>query len=281
MRNNFWNFCRRKMNRLFQIEWLKLRHYRTFWVLMVLYFLSLLVVTTGGMALLYWIERQGGTIEGISPTIIPLYDFPDVWHNLTYIASFLKIFLSFIVIISITNEYSYRTMQQNVIDGLSPREFLLSKVLFIGILSLANTLFIGIVGLVMGLIFSSVHDLQSILTYAEFLPVHLLEVFTFLLFALLVGILLRKAGFAIVFTGIYTLIIEPILTVSLPESWEPVYQWFPIRALNNLVHIPFPKYIFREVQDFVSPKELMIVVVWAVALYYANYLVLSRRDVKG
>ena len=269
------------MNRLFQIEWLKQKHYRTFWVVMGLYYFSLLVVTTGGMALLYWLETQGANFEGISPTIVPLYDFPDVWQNITYAASFIKIFLSFIIIISITNEFSYRTLQQNVIDGLSPQEFLLSKVLFIAVLSFANMLFLAIIGLGMGLVFSTVTDWSSIFTYTEFLPVHFLEVFTFLLFALLVGSLLKKAGFAIVFTGIYVLIIEPILSISLPNSWEAVIQWFPIRALNNLVHIPFPKYIFMEVQDYVKWQELLIVIFWAVALYFLNYLVLTKRDVKG
>lgn len=269
------------MNRLFQIEWLKLRNYRTFWVLITLYYFSLLIVTTGGMAFLYWLESQGANFEGISPTVVPLYDFPDVWHNITYVASFMKIFLSFIVIISITNEYSYRTLQQNVIDGISPREFLISKVLFIAVLSLANMLFLGVIGLVMGLFFSTVTDIASILTYLEFLPVHFLEVFTFLLFALLIGMLLKKAGFAIVLTGIYTLIIEPVLAVSLPASWEPVSQWFPIRAINNLIHVPFPKYIFMEVQDYVKWQELGIVLVWVVALYYLNYFTLHKRDVKG
>ncbi len=269
------------MTRLFQIEWLKLKHYRTFWVLMGLYYFSLLVVTTGGMAFLYWLESQGANFEGISPTIVPLYDFPDVWHNITYLASFIKLFLSFIVIISITNEYSYRTLQQNVIDGLSPKEFLISKVLFIAVLSLANMVFLGVVGLAMGLMFSSVRDLPSIVTYIEFLPAHMLEVFTFLLFALLIGMLLKKAGFAIVLTGIYTLIVEPILTISLPQSWEPFISWFPIRAINNLIHFPFAKYIFQEVQDYVSWAELGIVLFWAAFLLALNYFTLQRRDVKG
>lgn len=269
------------MTRLFQIEWLKLKHYRTFWVLMGLYYFSLLVATTGGMAFLYWLETQGANFEGISPTIVPLYDFPDVWQNITYLASFIKLFLSFIVIISITNEYSYRTLQQNVIDGLSPKEFLISKVLFIAVLSFANMVFLGIVGLVMGLIFSSVRDLPSILAYMEFLPAHMLEVFTFLLFALLIGMLLKKAGFAIVLTGIYTLVVEPILTISLPQSWEPVISWFPIRAINNLVHFPFTKYIFQEVQDYVSWPELGIVLFWALFLLGLNYFTLLKRDVKG
>jgi hypothetical protein len=45
---------------------------------------------------------------------------PFIWHFNTYIAAILKLFL--IVIVSMmANEYSYGTLKQNLIDGLSKR----------------------------------------------------------------------------------------------------------------------------------------------------------------
>jgi hypothetical protein len=115
------------MIRLFEIEWLKLKNYKIFWILFGLYFLGLLVVCSGGMFLLEYIKRTGGDFKGIDPTILPLYDFPDVWQNTIYVATFFKLFLAFIVIISICNDINYRTLRQNIIDGLSKKEFLISK----------------------------------------------------------------------------------------------------------------------------------------------------------
>ena len=66
------------MVRAFTLEWLKLKHYRVFWILFGIYLLSQLVITNGGIFILEWIKQQGGDIEGIDPTIIPIYDFPDI-----------------------------------------------------------------------------------------------------------------------------------------------------------------------------------------------------------
>jgi ABC-2 type transport system permease protein len=56
------------------------------------------------MFLMQYLKNQGAEFNGIDPTILPLYDFPDVWQNMTYVATFFKIILAFIVIISVTNE---------------------------------------------------------------------------------------------------------------------------------------------------------------------------------
>ena len=115
------------MIRLFEIEWLKLKNYKVFWILIGMYFLGLILILSSGMLLMEFMKNHGAEFEGIDPTIIPLYDFPDVWQNMTYIATFFKIILAFIVIISVTNEIGYRTLRQNIIEGLSKWEFLKSK----------------------------------------------------------------------------------------------------------------------------------------------------------
>lgn len=267
------------MINLLTIEWLKLKNYKGFWILTGLYYISLLFVCTGVMGFLYWLETKGANFQGITPTIIPFYEFPDIWHNLTYLASFIKIFLAFLVIISITNEYSYRTIRQNIIDGMDKKGFLFSKISLIATFSVVNTLFIGIVGLIMGLIFSSVRDVGSILYYAEFLLAHALELFTFLMFAFLIGLLVKKAGFAIVLIGLYSLIIEPIVSVAWTDAiGTAVVPFLPITAMNHLIRVPFQRYIFMEIQDYVAWKDIAIVVGWAITFTYLSYLTLKKRD---
>ena len=96
--------------RLLEIEWLKLKNYKVFWILIIMYFLGLILILSSGMFLMQFLKSKGAEFQGIDPTILPLYDFPDVWQNMTYIATFFKIILAFIVIISVTNEISYRTI---------------------------------------------------------------------------------------------------------------------------------------------------------------------------
>src|SRR3977135_3165680 len=118
------------MLHLLKIDLKKLTNYRTFWVVCGLYFFTLAFVTASGMEFLKWIASF---IEGCGQKInidrIPLYHFPDVWQNLVYISGLFKIVLAIMVVISITNEYQYRTIRQNIIDGLSRWQFLQSKLL--------------------------------------------------------------------------------------------------------------------------------------------------------
>ena len=273
------------MTRLIALEWLKLKNYKVFWILLVLYFAGLAIIYGGGMFLLQYLKNQGADLDGIDPTIIPLYDFPDIWQNGTYIATFFKIILSFIIIISVTNEISYRTLRQNIMDGLSKREFLLSKLLLIIWIALAATVFIFLEGLVMGLLYSNVTAAAYIFQDLEFLPAYFLEVCTFLSLAFLLSLLLKKAGFVIVLIFMYTLIFEPFLTVNLlhnphiPDTFDWIIPFLPIYALNQLIQVPFPKYIFREIQDYVAITDIMIVLGWLMIYNLLIYRVLKKKDV--
>jgi hypothetical protein len=59
-----------------------------------------------------------------------------------------------------------------------------------------------------------------------------------------------------------------------------VAQFFPVKALNNLITVPFGKYIFREIQDYVSIKSFLISLGWF-ALYLGSIsFILNKRDLK-
>jgi len=163
------------MIRAFTLEWLKLRHYRVFWILFGLYLLAQLIITNGGVFFLEWLENKGVDIEGISPTILPIYDFPDIWHNATWLGSFVKILISFIIIVSVNNELSYNTLKQNIIDGISKREFLLSKLSLILFLATVCTLVIFISGMITGLQYSHVTDIKYIFSNMEHLVAYFMH----------------------------------------------------------------------------------------------------------
>ncbi|MDW7692658.1 ABC transporter permease [Flammeovirgaceae bacterium SG7u.111] len=269
------------MKRLIEIEWLKLKNYKVFWILTILYAVVLTAVCSGGMLFLQYLANQGAEIRGIDPTILPLYDFPDVWQNITYIATFLKIIPAFIIIISITNEYSYKTLRQNIIDGMSKQDFILSKLLLIGIFAFLNTILLLVIGSTTGLIYSHVQGIDLMLEHTEFLLAYFLDLLTFFSFALLVGLLLRKAGFAIILLGIYSLFVEPFLTIYLNFKFPDYsfYEFFPIRAINNLIRVPFPRYIFREIQDYVSFIDVFVVLAFLLFFISASYFFLKKKDV--
>lgn len=271
------------MIRLFLIEWIKLRNYRAFQILTGLYFLVVALVCSGGTLLLEFVKRTTRDYN-IDPTLLPVYDFPDVWQNVVFVAARLKILLAFIVIISITNEISYKTLRQNIIDGLSRTEFLLSKLLMILAFAVVNTVWVFLCGLINGLIYSHDLSLTAIFGNMQFLGGFFLNVFAFLLLAFFVGLLIKRTGIVIVFLGIYAVFLEPFTTLILtqvpkiPEYLKTAADFFPVKAIRDVLPNPFPKYIFHEVQDYISFADISIVSIWMLMYVGFIYLLLKWRN---
>lgn len=275
------------MIRALKLEWLKVRNYRLFWIVTGLYLLALLVIASGGAFFLEWLKSQGADFDGIDPTILPIYDFPDIWQNITYLASFNKIMLAFIVIISVNNDVIYNTMRQNVIDGISKKEFLLSKMSFIVAMAAISTLFLFIAGLVNGSIYSHVWGSQYIFDEMEFLAAYFYDIVVYCTLAFLLSLIIKKAGFLIIALFLYTIMFEPIAAAIFQNApyfkdgiMSVVSDYFPIKSLNNLIPVPYGRYIFREIDDFVPLKAIISSTVWFAIYLSSIVFILNKRDLK-
>lgn len=275
------------MIRALKLEWLKIRNYRVFWILTVMYLLALVIIASGGMLLLEWLKSEGADFRGINPTIVPIYDFPDIWQNTTYLATFVKVLLAFIVIISVNNDVTYNTLRQNIIDGISKKEYIYSKLLFIVTMAAISTLFLFVLGILNGSIYSHVWGLEYIFDEMEFLAVFFYEVIIYCTLAFLLSLIIKKAGFIIVVLFLYTLMFEPIATsimINAPffqDGIAPeIAQFFPIKSLNNLISVPFGRYVFMEIEDNVSIKALIIASGWFVFYLSSIFYILNKQDLK-
>lgn len=265
------------MLRLFTIDLKKLINYRTFWVLLSLYSILIISIPTAVMEFLKWLKVKGADFDGFDPLKVPILYFPDIWQNITYVFTFLKIFLAILVIISISNEFSYKTIRQNVIDGLNRMEFVGSKVAMIIVLSLYSTVLIFITGLITGLIYTPNFEFADIFTGIEFVFAYFLDLFMYLLIAFLLTVIIKRSGLTIALLVI-SVPLEYVLVANLPESIEIVGQYLPIHAMNNLIDIPFPKYVFQEIRDYVSLESLIVVLLYLIVIPWGIYQKLKRSD---
>lgn len=268
------------MIRLIRIEWLKLKHLKAVWILTGLYLLALLAISLSAKFFLEYLTDQGVEWRGVNPSMLPVYAFDDIWQNLAYLASYFKIFPAFILIISISNEYSYRTHRQNIIDGMSRMEFFFSKLSFSAFLSILSAGVLLIIGLVMGSLYSDVQGLDYMVQHIVFVPVHALQFFIYFLFAMFIVFLIKRSGISIVLLLFYTVILEPIfvaLTIyalKLPD----LALFFPLNAIANLVPVPFGKYAFQETQTYVGAADLGIALLWMAVLSTGIFFLLKKRD---
>jgi ABC-2 type transport system permease protein len=267
------------MLHLLQIDLKKLTSYRTFWIICGLYFFTLVLATASGMEFLKWLGR---TFEDFGQSIninrIPLYHFPDVWQNLAWSAGLLKMGIAIMTVISITNEFTYRTVRQNIIDGMSREEFLLSKVLTNFVLAALSMAALLLIATVTGFIYSPGFDFPYAMTGIAFYPAYLLEVFAFLSFALMLGIFIQRSGLTIIIL-LNAYLIELIIKQNIDDYVPGIIPYFPLESIMNLVPMPFARYAFQEIRDYVTFGSIAIALVWTVLFNYFAYLKLKKSDI--
>lgn len=268
---------------LLKIDLKKMRNYRTFWVICGLYFFTLGVGAASGMEVLKWIASMFEDFgQDINIKRIPIYHFPDIWTNLIWSSGLIKLVLGIMVVISITNEYQYRTVRQNMIDGLSRWEFIQSKILTNALLSLVSVAMIFVIGLLAGFIYTPKIEWQYVFTDLEFFFAYFLEIFSYLSYALLLGVLIQRSGLTIVVLLLSRLIeflIKLSITHNLEEKYaDPIINLFPLQSITNLVAWPFPRYALQEIQDYVAIDAVIIAILWIFLFNYFSYLKLKKSD---
>ncbi len=265
------------MKRLISIELIKIKSNASFWILVSLHVGIILLVVLSGKVFLKSLSINGENISNmVDPGSIPIYQFPDIWHNITYVAGYLKFILAIYIIISITSEISYDTLRQNIMNGMSRTDFIISKLFLIVIISLGSAIFLFLTGLIIGIISTPELQFPDMIKYSGFIPAYFLLLTAYLIFSLLIGLLIKKTGLAMGLMFLYTLIVEPVIVFRIKTDW--IKGLFPIKAINNLIHMPFGKYALREVQDYVAFKDVIIVLIYMAFFIYCIYLLLKKRD---
>lgn len=267
------------MNRLIKLEWIKNKSNMTFWILLAVYVGAVYVVLSSGTILMNMTYEFTSNQEIQSVPQITIYDFPGIWHNLSYIGSFVRILLAIVLVVNISNEISFRTIRQNIIDGLSKEHFLTSKIIWIFGLSTVATLdFIGVT-LFFGFKYSPSTDQGVIFSHLDFIGAYFLEIFGYLCFAMLVTFWIKKSGLSIMFILAYSILFENFFGWIFLDSEGFLIKLLPINALDNLIRIPFNILEPESVQKTVEITELSIALGWTAGFIFLSYLLLKNRDV--
>jgi ABC-2 type transport system permease protein len=277
------------MLRLLNIELHKLKYNKSAKVISIVYFILITFI-----ALISSIEFNFGDIN-FRIADQGIFNFPYIWHFNSYIAAILKLFLAIVIVSMTANEYSNKTLKQNLIDGLSKKEFILSKFLTVVLFSLVSTLFVFGISLLLGLIFSDYNELEIIFSDIEYLFAYFIKLIGFFSFCLFLGILVKRSAFALGFLLIWS-IVEGIVYGFL--KWEMfrnsdladnIMELFPLASMSNLIKEPFSR--LGAVQSAASQLgeafdkdysvqflTVLIVLIWTCLFVYGSYAILKKRD---
>lgn len=283
------------MLRLLTIEFHKLRHNKASRVLSIIYF-GLLT----SIALIAAIKFDIGFVK-FHLADAGIFNFPYIWHFNTYMAAILKFFLLLVIVSMMANEYSYKTLKQNLIDGLSKKEFILSKFYTVIVFAAVSTLFVFVVSMILGLIYSDYNELSIIFSDLDYLIAFFIKLVGFFSFGLFFGILIKRSAFAVGAMVVWW-ILEGIIWLLLMYSYRDISssaerfsqvevftQFLPFTAMGNLITEPFTRLgavkslanaagetINKSYDiDFVS---VIVVSVWTFLFIYWSYVLLKKRD---
>src|SRR6202046_5207893 len=125
------------MLHLLRVEWLKVKNYRTFWIL-----LAMTIVSIPGLnyAIYDLSNNSFPKGKGVQSIVGSPFGFPDVWQTVSWNSSMLFIIPAILVITLTTNEFTYKTHRQNIIDGWSRGRFIGIKLTGVFLLSVLTTI---------------------------------------------------------------------------------------------------------------------------------------------
>ena len=262
------------MKRLYQIEYTKIRTYRAFWILFGLYILFMILAMVGFDGFINATMDDTPTVGGMAfkPRI---NQFPDIWQYLTYIAGYFHYILGVLVIILATNEFSYKTIRQSVINGQSRGEFLMGKVLMIIAFALVATLVVFLTVMILGLLNTDNLDGEKMFRKVAFLPAFFIQCIGFSMLALLISLLVKRAGFAIGILLLYGFVAEKIAVYYIPE---PFHLYMPVEAMDNLIQLPIMQIVGNDVPPLPTLRETLLTVGYSVGFGALCYWLMKRRD---
>lgn len=265
---------------LLRIEFLKISRMRLSWVALVLFFLLQFLI-------LYYLgdvktgPRDENGVQNLSFRSFGLYNWPNVWHNLSYLAGFLKFLPALLVIVWVTSEFQYRTLRQNLIDGLSRPQWVTSKMLSITLLTLIASAFLFKVVVLTGLTNNSKIPEAGYFQHLSYFWAYTLEIWFMLIFALFTGILFRKTGVAVILFMGYYLFLEPLVSFLVPEA---IAGYLPTQPARDLIPNPLPRMLSvdgmlgTETDLSVKKASVLGTLAWSLIFTLLSYLLVNRKD---
>lgn len=260
------------MLQLLKIEWLKVKNYRTFWILSALYLLSIWGINYI-VYVIQWKVYHDKNAGDAAKLFLggPPYAFPKVWAMTSYVSSYLLFIAGLIMIINVTNEFSFKTHRQNVIDGETRTQFVVTKLVCGIVVAIVSTIFVFLTAMFFGITAEeggfSFENFQYILYF-------FLQALSYCWLAIFFSLLFKRSGISIGVFFLYTIVLENVLVQALNYYANGAGKYLPIQSSDELLPLP----VLEKVQQEISKSEVNVTLqLILVIAYLAAYFFFSKR----
>lgn len=279
---------------------MKVRNYKTFWILLAITLLSI----PGFSYMLFNImdnsfpKQKGRSILG-SP-----FGFPDVWQTVSWNSSLLFIIPAILIITLTTNEFTYKTHRQNIIDGWSRRQFVSVKLIEVLLLSVLATIAVFLTAFLFGYLNNKTGAVAgaaaaagagsigagaggigagsaaaaatpSIWQESRFVIFYFVEMLSYSMIAFLLSMFVKRAGLTMGVFFIY-MIVEQIVVGIVRNKYEMKgADYLPQEVTDRLIPLPYAKALFAKQADWESHIPIYLGIA---ALYLVIYCLVTGRN---
>jgi len=272
---------------LLKIEWLKIKKYPAFW-----WMLGIVALTIPGINMFFhFIFKEmtsGGNVKAKAATQLLIgnpYSFPEVWHSVAFFSSLFVVIPAVLVIMIVSNEFTYKTNRQNIIDGWSRSEFVWSKLIDVLIISVIVTLSFAIIALTFGITNSSEIAVTRWSEQIKYIPLFLLQTFSQLSIAFLLGFVIKRSFISLGAFLFYFLILENIfigLISKFVPSIKEATNFFPLEISDKLIPPPafwgaFDMTAYQKNLDAIN-MHIVYTIIFTAGIWWLCFAINRKRD---
>jgi ABC-2 type transport system permease protein len=261
------------MRSILQVEWMKVKNYRTFWIL-----LSITIVSIPGFNYMLY-DMMGNSFPKMHGKSIfgSPFAFPDVWQTVTWNAGLLFLIPAILIITLISNEYTYKTHRQNIIDGWSRRQFIGVKLLEVLLFSVFTTAVIILTVLAFGYFGNKTDAGVSVWQGSRYAAFFFVQMLAYSLIAFILAMFIKRSGLAMGLFFIYWIIEDIVVAIFRNKYHADWVDYLPQEVTDRLIPQPYMKAIIT--QQGTAKWESHVPIYLAVAAtYLLIFCLLSRRQ---
>jgi len=266
------------MTDLLKIEWLKIKNYTAFKVMTIFFVVGVFALNY----IIYTVNKNiVNNVPGAGLVSFSPYNFENTWQSTSYATGFILLLPSLLLLMLFTNEYTFKTHRQNIIDGLSRQQFIGVKVVMAFIFALVATLLVVITALIFGLASGTTFSLHGIVFVGYFF----LKAVSYNLIAILFSVLVKRTGFAIgiffIYLGSENIVSQLLNVLSMKMKRDSgtdlgnIGDYLPMNAADALLE--FPDNPIKSMSKAIMPSDYTWLVFALALAYLVIFYIWSRR----
>jgi ABC-2 type transport system permease protein len=265
------------MTELLKIEWLKLKNYTAFKVMAIFF-----IVGVFALNYIVFIVNKNivNNVPGAGLLSFSPYNFENTWQTTSYATGFILVLPSLLLMMLFTNEYTFKTHRQNIIDGLSRQQFIGVKFMMAFIFALVGTFLVAITALIFGFSTGTTFSFHGIVFVGYFF----LKALSYNLIAILFSVLIKRTGFAtgafFIYLGGENIISQLLNVLSIKmkrvdgTDLGNIGDYLPMNSADAL--LAFPDNPFKTLSKPIMPTDYTWVVLVLALIYLVIFYIWAR-----